>query len=205
MVNTALLAPMPRTSAVIAHDRERPILLEAPQRETDVLENVGHVVHSYSTRRTMTWTQVQRVQVYRDSINPRAGHAYPKSGMLSQSPSDRGIELPTDAQSEDLATGRRPQPKRCRVLANQLTAVSPHDPLTLGGVIGLPVIVGLAACYFPAHHAARVDPLAAMRIEQRTTLPAAAAVLQLLDVNSMTWGPPLSGPRRASAPERCCA
>jgi ABC-type antimicrobial peptide transport system permease subunit len=52
-----------------------------------------------------------------------------------------------------------------RVIANQLTGVSPHDPLTLSGVILLMTLVGLAACYFPAERASRVDPMVALRVE----------------------------------------
>ena len=43
--------------------------------------------------------------------------------------------------------------------------VSPHDPATLGGVALLVALAGLAACYFPARRATRVDPLVALRYE----------------------------------------
>lgn len=52
-----------------------------------------------------------------------------------------------------------------RVLAHQLTHVSPYDPLTLGIVVAVIALVGLAACFFPARHATRVDPLIALRYE----------------------------------------
>jgi ABC-type antimicrobial peptide transport system permease subunit len=50
-----------------------------------------------------------------------------------------------------------------RVLADQLIGIQAHDPTTLGGVIGVVVMAGLAACYFPARRATRVDPMVALR------------------------------------------
>jgi putative ABC transport system permease protein len=50
-----------------------------------------------------------------------------------------------------------------RVLANQLVNISPRDPLALGAAVLVVVLAGLAACYFPARRAARVDPLIALR------------------------------------------
>ena len=52
-----------------------------------------------------------------------------------------------------------------RVLASQLWGVSPRDPVTLAAVIAVVVVAGLAACYFPAHRATRIDPLIALRYE----------------------------------------
>jgi predicted permease len=52
-----------------------------------------------------------------------------------------------------------------RVIANQLWGVSPRDPLTLGAVVAVVALAGLAACYFPARRATKVDPLVALRYE----------------------------------------
>ena len=52
-----------------------------------------------------------------------------------------------------------------RAIASQLWGVSPHDPVTLVGVVFLITLVGLAACYFPAKRATRVDPMVALRYE----------------------------------------
>ncbi len=52
-----------------------------------------------------------------------------------------------------------------KLIASQLWNVSPFDPLTLVSVVGLMTIVGMAACYFPARRAMRLDPMVALRGE----------------------------------------
>jgi putative ABC transport system permease protein len=52
-----------------------------------------------------------------------------------------------------------------RMIANQLWEVSPRDPLTLSAAVIVVALSGLAACYFPARRATRVDPLVALRVE----------------------------------------
>jgi predicted permease len=53
-----------------------------------------------------------------------------------------------------------------RLLGSMLFGVKPSDPVTLIGVSCLLLLVALAACYFPARRATRVDPLVALRHEQ---------------------------------------
>jgi putative ABC transport system permease protein len=52
-----------------------------------------------------------------------------------------------------------------RIISSQIWGVSPHDPLTLTTVVSVMAGVGLAACYFPARRATRVDPMVALRCE----------------------------------------
>jgi putative ABC transport system permease protein len=52
-----------------------------------------------------------------------------------------------------------------RVLAHLLFGVTPRDPVTLGLVAMLLVVVALFACWLPARRAARVDPMEALRCE----------------------------------------
>ena len=52
-----------------------------------------------------------------------------------------------------------------RLLASQLWGISPHDPVTICAVVAVVAGAGLAACYFPARRATRVDPMVALRYE----------------------------------------
>jgi ABC-type antimicrobial peptide transport system permease subunit len=52
-----------------------------------------------------------------------------------------------------------------RVLTSRLFDVGAADPLTLGVVSALLVVVGLLACYLPARRATKVDPMVALRYE----------------------------------------
>jgi putative ABC transport system permease protein len=52
-----------------------------------------------------------------------------------------------------------------RLIASQLWGVKPNDPLTIGTVVLVVVLAGLAACLVPARRAMRVDPIQALRYE----------------------------------------
>ena len=52
-----------------------------------------------------------------------------------------------------------------RAIESQLWGVSSHDPATFISVVLVIVGVSLAACYFPARRATKVDPMVALRYE----------------------------------------
>jgi ABC-type antimicrobial peptide transport system permease subunit len=52
-----------------------------------------------------------------------------------------------------------------RFIASQLYRVKPYDPLTIGAVVGLFLVLALAAAYVPTRRATRIDPLVALRTE----------------------------------------
>ena len=52
-----------------------------------------------------------------------------------------------------------------RFISSQLWGVTAHDPATLAAVAILLLVTGIIACWIPAHRAAKVDPLVALRYE----------------------------------------
>jgi putative ABC transport system permease protein len=52
-----------------------------------------------------------------------------------------------------------------QLLQSLVVQTSAFDPLTLGVIVGLLVVVALAACIIPAQRAARLDPMVAFRVE----------------------------------------
>jgi putative ABC transport system permease protein len=50
-----------------------------------------------------------------------------------------------------------------RVIQGLLFGVAPHDPVTFVGVAAMMAVIGVVACWIPAHRAARIDPAITMR------------------------------------------
>jgi putative ABC transport system permease protein len=49
------------------------------------------------------------------------------------------------------------------LMGNMLYKVSPRDPLAFGSALAVITIASLAACFFPAWRATRIDPIQALR------------------------------------------
>ena len=101
------------------------------------------------------------------------------SYQVAQRTGEIGIRLALGAQPRDvlmlvigqgmrltvagIVTGILASLALTRMMANLLYRVSATDPLTYVSVSILAAIISLAACYFPARRATRVDPLVALR------------------------------------------
>ena len=103
------------------------------------------------------------------------------SYMVSQRTQELGVRVALGAARRDLLTLVVGQGLRVtavgvvvgaagallagKALAALLYGVSAHDPMVLGVVAGLVLLVALVASYFPALRATRVDPMVALRYE----------------------------------------
>ena len=52
-----------------------------------------------------------------------------------------------------------------RLMRRFLFQVEPQDPVTLGAAAAILVAAALLACWVPAHRAASIEPMRALRIE----------------------------------------
>jgi putative ABC transport system permease protein len=50
-----------------------------------------------------------------------------------------------------------------RVMTSMLVSVSPTDPPTFAAIVLLFVVIAIVASWIPAHRAARLDPMVALR------------------------------------------
>src|SRR5439155_8981404 len=66
-----------------------------------------------------------------------------------------------------LAVGLAASYMASRVLSTELFGVTPHDPATFIVVALVVLAAGAAACWIPARRASRVDPVVALRTEER--------------------------------------
>ncbi|MGH8702320.1 MAG: FtsX-like permease family protein, partial [Burkholderiales bacterium] len=73
----------------------------------------------------------------------------------------RGLRLTTIA----LVVGVPAAVGIARLARGVLFGVEPGDPATLAGAAALLAVVSIAACYFPARRASRVDPVVALAQE----------------------------------------
>ncbi|MEO8373343.1 MAG: FtsX-like permease family protein [Candidatus Solibacter sp.] len=64
-----------------------------------------------------------------------------------------------------LAVGLGASLAATRVLSSELWGVTARDPLTFVGVAVVVLVAGIAACWFPARRATKVDPTIALRFE----------------------------------------
>jgi len=78
-----------------------------------------------------------------------------------------------------------------RFIASQLSGVKATDPWTFGIVAVIILVVGLAACFFPARRATQVDSLVALHYERtlRNCEPRSAAVFFYAHSNARTEDP----------------
>jgi putative ABC transport system permease protein len=84
-----------------------------------------------------------------------------RAGQVAMQVQSRGMAL----VAAGLALGVAAALPLTRYLGTMLFHVSPRDPAIFAAAATTLVLVSLAACYFPARRASRVDPAIALRNE----------------------------------------
>jgi predicted permease len=157
-----------------------------------IVEQAGNDI---SVSNVKTQTQQIDEQLYRERLIARLSSAFGVLALLlaciglygllayevSQRTREIGIRMALGAQPADVVhsviirglmlaligavIGTAGSLAVTRYLGSMLFRIKPNDPVTLLGVGALLLVVALAACYFPARRATRVDPLVALRYE----------------------------------------
>lgn len=104
----------------------------------------------------MSWSVAQRTQ----EIGIRMAVGSSETGVFKLI-LGRGLKL----AAIGLAIGLAATLASTRVLSSLLFEISPHDPWLLAAVSFLMILAMLAACYFPARCATKVDPITTLRAE----------------------------------------
>jgi putative ABC transport system permease protein len=114
------------------------------------------IVASFGIYAVVSYTVTRRTGEFgiRTALGARSGNIYGLVIRQGMTPVVAGLAL---AAAAAVAFGE--------VLRTLLYEIGPRDPLTIASVIGVLMIVALAACVVPARRGARVDPLTALRYE----------------------------------------
>jgi macrolide transport system ATP-binding/permease protein len=84
-----------------------------------------------------------------------------RSGLILRGVLMQGLRL----VAAGIAIGALASWLLARALVAGLAGLTPVDPLAFGSASLILLLVGLAACYFPARRAASLNPVEALRVE----------------------------------------
>src|ERR1035438_4511780 len=96
------------------------------------------------------------------TADARNRHTHGAGGGVRPSPAERSAGC-----AGSIAIGFVGAMLLARLVSSLLYGVSSTDPATCAGVAGILIVVGALAAFLPARRASRVDPLVALRYEER--------------------------------------